>query len=260
MPLPLLRRLIAFACALLALFVLAFSAHAQPLAGAFVHATPQGAVTLSLRQQGNAVTGTMKSFDGTDFRLDGTMRERAAEGRIQTGGETGYFAARFVDGRLKLVVAELDPATGQPDMARAWNLDFSRAGGRTPEGPGGRPGAQPANEPAAERDPSLVGHWTHSKTYQSGSFFGTTTVQMQLDPDGTYLHGRGNVSLGGDYVGNTGSSDRVNTGQWSTRGGVVHIKEPGSTHWTPYARYHVDGRSMLFTFGDGSRQLWQRGR
>lgn len=245
-----------------------FAATAEPLAGDFVHESAQGPVTLSLRQQGTAVVGSMKSFDGTDFSLEGVMRERAAEGSIRTGGDVGYFAAGFVDGRLKLVVAELDPATRRPDMARAWNLDFSRTGGgaqpgtaagRALEGPGGRGSGQPALEPAAERDAAMVGHWIHSKTYKSGDFFGTTTVQMQVNPDGTYLHGRGNVSLGGAYVGNTGTSDRVTRGLWRTQGGVVHIKEPGSTQWTPHARYHVEGSSMLFTFGDGSRQLWRRG-
>jgi hypothetical protein len=164
------------------------------------------------------------------------------------------------------VVAELDPATGRPDLARAWNLDFSRAsggaqpGGRATETPPGRTATKPAPEPAAERDAALVGHWVHSKTYQSGNFFGTTTVQMQVNPDGTYLYGRGNVSLGGAYIGSTGTSDQFTRGQWRTHGGVVHVKEPGSSQWTPHARYHVEGASMLFTFGDGSRQLWRRGR
>ena len=28
--------------------------------------------------------------------------------------------------------------------------------------------------------------------------------------------------------------------------------------WAPYARYYVEGGRMLFTFGDGSRQVWTR--
>jgi hypothetical protein len=283
MPCSPLRRLAELLCAMLAsllararrgrpgpvivavLVMRSLAATAQPLAGDFVHVSAQGPVTLSLRQQGSAVAGTMKSFDGTEFRLEGVMRERAAEGSIHTGGDTGYFAAGFVDGRLKLVVAELDPATARPDLARAWNLDFSPAAGGTPAGRGtggqaGRTAAKPEAEPATARDAALVGHWVHSKTYQSGDFFGTTTVQMQVNADGTYLYGRGNVSLGGAYIGNTGTSDQVTQGQWRTQGGVVLVKEPGSSQWTPHARYHVEGASMLFTFGDGSRQLWRRGR
>jgi hypothetical protein len=36
--------------------------------------------------------------------------------------------------------------------------------------------------------------------------------------------------------------------------------EQGSTQWVPYPRYYVEGASLMLTFGDGSRQLWERAR
>jgi hypothetical protein len=114
--------------------------------------------------------------------------------------------------------------------------------------------------PAAQRDPALVGHWTYTERYSSGDFFANTTYQMLVHPDGTYQYGAGNVSLGGNYQGNTGQTGNVVTGQWRTEGGVVHVMEQGSSQWTPYARYYVEEASMMLTLADGTRQLWERAR
>jgi hypothetical protein len=86
---------------------------------------------------------------------------------------------------------------------------------------------------------------------------------MQLNPDVTYAYGDGQVTAGldnslGSVWGDTGNSGNVSRGQWRTEGGVVYIMEGGSTQWEPYARYYVEGGSMMFTFGDGSKKLWSR--
>jgi hypothetical protein len=250
----------------------------QTFDGDFVYQSPQGPVTLSLQQQGSAVTGSMRGLDGSMFQLSGELFAQGARGQIVTGDGAGFFAVGFADNVLTLIVAEIDPATGQPDLANGWSLEFtsvaSGGGGPFAGALGGRPGgtqpgaaptgAQPGvsgtSQPAVERDPSLIGQWTYTERYNSGDFSANTTLQMLVNPDGTYMYGAGNVSLGGAYQGNTGNSGNVTRGQWRTEGGVVYIMEPGGTQWTAYARYYVEGTSVMFTFGDGSRQLWERVR
>jgi len=245
----------------------------QSFNGSFVYQSPQGPVTLTLQQQGQAVTGSMRGADGSMFQLQGALYAEGATGEISTGDGTGFFAVGYVDDALKLIVAEIDPSTGQPNLANGWSLDFTPAqGGGGPfagafgTGPGAQQpavppgGQQSGGEPVIERDPSIVGYWTHTERYNSGDFFANTTLRLLVNPDGTYQYGAGNVSLGGNYQGNTGNSGSVSTGQWRTEGGVVHIMEQGSSQWAPYARYYVEGASMMFTLADGTRQLWERGR
>lgn len=113
-----------------------------------------------------------------------------------------------------------------------------------------------------ERDPALVGAWSYSDTYISGDFSATTRLFMQVNADGSYAYGSGGVSAGmdnnlGSVYGNSGSGD-VTRGEWRTEGGIVYIREPGAPGWTPYARYYVEGASMMFTFANGERQVWHR--
>jgi len=249
-----------------ALLVVHAAAFAQSYAGSYIHQSQQGLVRLVLQQQGNTVTGTMTGTDGNVFQLQGALEGQGVAGNIRVGQETGFFALRFVNNQLKLIVAERDPGTGQPNLNSGWNLDFVPAAGAQagiphPGGPGTqqRPMQQPGTQAAGvERDPVLVGVWSHSNTYNSGDFSATTRLNMQINGDGTYLYGKGNVSLGGAYQGNTGRSGDVTAGQWRTQGGVVYVMEQGGSQWAPHARYYVEGSSLMFTFGNGNRQLWNR--
>ena len=45
-------------------------------------------------------------------------------------------------------------------------------------------------------------------------------------------------------------------GQWRTENKMVYINE--GSGWTPFAKYYVEGNSLMFTFGDGSKQIWKR--
>jgi hypothetical protein len=269
-------------CALLLLPGAAFGQ--QSFAGSYVYQSPQGPVRLVLQQQGNAVTGTLRGADGGSFQLQGSLYEQGATGRIRIGEGVGFFAVGFVDHQLKLIVAEIDPATGQPDLGNGWNLDFTRvadaAGSDQPAGadvvPPGQPGTQqpgaqrqsaraPGAQPTgaglptgAQIDPVIVGLWGYTETYSSGDFFANTRYQLRVDPDGTYLYGRGNVSLGGAYIGNTGRPQGADPGQWRTHDNIIYILEEGSPQWQPYARYYVEGSSMMLTLTDGKRQVWHR--
>lgn len=230
---------------------------AQPLDGAYhgdLNGTP---ATLTLQQDGPALRGAIDA-GGYGYALSGTVSGSGGEGTLTDpqAGSAMPFELAAQGSALTLTILATDPY-GQVQRIP---FSFQRAGGSgspgaaTPPSPGPPAGAE-AN---VQRDPALVGMWSYSNTYNSGDFSGTTRLQMQVNPDGTYLYGGGGVSISGDSgSGRSGSGD-VTRGEWRTEGNIVHVRGAGSPQWTPYARYYIEGGQMLFTFGDGSRQVWTR--
>lgn len=241
------------------------SGFSSGLSGAYAGAINGAPATLTLQQQGNTLSGVIDA-SGYRYDLAGTVEGSGARGTLtdpQAGGVMAFELAAD-GGGLTLTLFSTDPFTGEVQ-----HLPFSfRRGEASPPrtAAGTAPGAvvpESGEETGVERDPALVGAWVYSDTYVSGEFSGTTRLYLQVNPDGSYLYGNGRVTAGGSnslgsYSGDTGNSGDVTRGQWRTQGNVVYVKENGAGAWVPYARYHVEGARMLFTFGDGSRQLWSR--
>jgi hypothetical protein len=112
----------------------------QALAGDWVYQGPAGTVRLSLQQEGTTLRGTMIGGDGTRFAVQGVIEDGRATGQLQVGGGAGWFMLGFVDQGLKMVVAEINAATGQPDLNSGWELDFTRVGAAVGAGAGGQGG------------------------------------------------------------------------------------------------------------------------
>jgi hypothetical protein len=135
---------------LLALLAWPGGVFAQSLAGTWAFQSPNGPVRLSLQQQGAALTGSMIGADGATFALQGEIENGRATGSIRIGDGAGWFAMGMTGEQLKLIVAEVDPATGQPDLDNGWELDFTRTGAAAPT-----PGAGPP--PTASAPPTGPG-------------------------------------------------------------------------------------------------------
>lgn len=143
---------------------------AQDLSGSYRYDGPNGAASLTLRQETTSrVTGTMQMPNGGTFVLDGQVENGRVIGDIILDGDRGFFAAGFQGATLLVVVAERDPGTGQPRMDAGWTLQFSRVaggGGASQEaaagGGGLGPGASamlgqgPGQSPAAAGAPQPV--------------------------------------------------------------------------------------------------------
>lgn len=215
--------------AILALFwpVLAWSQ--QDLSGSYVFQSPQGPVQLVLQHTQAQVLGTLTGADGSINRLQGTFDGQKATGTIAVGSGTGWFAAGFMDGGLTLLVAEIDPTTGEPDLDNGWRLDFTRSGGAgqpAPGASGGSVGAAPAPRAAApSASTPLVREWTqhlrgkkisYRESYSSGSSGGySSRWDAYLCSDGTF-HYQGSSSVAADVGGVSGSSSGGDSfrGQW----------------------------------------------
>ncbi len=121
------------------------------------------------------------------------------------------------------------------------------------------PAQRQAQDANVHRDPTLVGHWARSTSTTSGSFSMASETQLLIHPDGTFQMGGGRV-VGGGGMGSfdSGSGGVEAEGEWKTEGNIVHVRDPGMSTWTPYARYYVEGASLMFTFADGTREVWKR--
>jgi hypothetical protein len=127
---------------------------AQDLSGSYVFQSPQGPVGLTLQQDAQGqVSGRLNGADGSVFQLQGAVQAGRAMGQIALGGDMGWFAAGFNGSTLVLIVAEVDPSTGQPDLSQSWNLEFTRvaggAGAPAPTAPTAPAAAAPPQAPAA---------------------------------------------------------------------------------------------------------------
>lgn len=136
-----LGRTVGLMAALLALSLAA----AQGYGGSYVLPTDSGDITLLLQQQGNAVQGEMR-LDGFTYQVEGEVDDVGIYGYIWSGQEELYFEAELQGDGLYMIMAMVDPATGEPDPATAGEYLFQRAaGGGAPTGgaPGGGIGGTP---------------------------------------------------------------------------------------------------------------------
>lgn len=217
-------------------------ASGQSLSGVYVFQSPQGPVTLELQHTDARVTGTMTGADGSTNQLDGTFDGQKATGTIVVGSGTGWFAAGFLEGGLTLLVADVDPTTGQPNIDDGWRLDFTRAGqaaGQVATGAGAQGAAadgahdpQAAASQAAPTQPSqdspLVQEWlghlrgkrvTYRDSYSSndargyGGYSNRATAYLCSD-GGFHYESRSRVSVDvGGAFGGSGGDDSF-SGSW----------------------------------------------
>lgn len=234
------------------------------LAGVYSGAINGTPSRMTLQLNGGALQGEIDA-SGYRYVLNGQAQGARASGTMndpQTGG-TLQFEAGLEGDQLTLTILAPNPQTGQVTrMPVVFQRGEGAAAGGTMGGAGGQTGGVAGRGGANdgfERDPALIGMWTHSESMSSGQFSGVSQVQMQINPDGTYLYGNGRFVGGGPGIsGDSGTGGDVTRGQWRTQDRIVYIMEPGVGQWTPYARYYVEGARMMFTFGDGSKQIWYR--
>jgi hypothetical protein len=206
------------------LLVLPAAATGQDFAGSYVFQSPNGPIQLTLQQQGATVTGVMRGADGSVFELRGEFANGLVSGRISVGGGTGWFATNFVGEQLRMIVAEVDQATGQPDLNSGWELTFARTGGAQTGTPPPRsvgpaaatPGTvTPAGVAPQDETTPAIREWldhvrgkrlTYMESYSSNDARGSggysNTWEADLCSDGTFYF-RSSSSLSLDTGGAT---------------------------------------------------------
>lgn len=240
-------RVLQFACIMGALALAqAASAASDTLSGEYRGDINGNPSSLSLHTEGQQLTGQIDA-GGYIYQLSGQLvTDNRAEGQFsdpQTGG-SGSMAVQRQGESVALSI--LMPGQYQPVV-----LHFTAGSAAT----GGHTVAQPGQAP---RDPALVGHWLYTESYSSGGFTGAAQVRMAIYPNGRFEYGDGQFAGGGPGMGGSTGGGGVEVGEWKTSNRIVYVRGAGSPHWQPLARYHVEGYSLMFSFGDGSRQVWKR--
>jgi hypothetical protein len=195
-----------------------------------------------LRQDGTEVSGSI-DVQGYGYNLQARADGDRARGTLsdpQTGG----------GGYVEIVRAGADLALTVSVGGQQLRMDLE------PEGGGAGAAAAAAPRPAApaqQHDPRLVGNWRRTESMTSGDFTMATDHWLVIRPDGTFTVGTGG-SAGGGAAGSFSSGGSEGTsGRWKTQGAVVYVEDGG---WQPYARFYREGDSLMFTFGNGKREVW----
>lgn len=251
----------------LGLLLASSTAAAQGLAGNYVHQTEQGQLELVLQHNEANVTGTMKGVDGSVSQLRGTFDGQKATGTIVTGDATGWFAAGFLEGRLILLIAELDAVTGQPNLDDGWRLDFTPARGAVQPGGANMPDAgRPAPPQSASSSAAvtpLVQEWlqhlrgkkiTFMESYYSNDSRGSGGYSNQweayLCSDMTFHFQRsGGVSADAGGVGGSRSGQNSFSGQWRI---VEHSGQAILQYQRREQAGTEEGESVVLGYRDGT--------
>lgn len=228
--------------------------------------TYQGSISgtasvLTVSLSGSQLIGKIDA-SGYIYNLTGIVDAASCKGQLldkNTGGSM-EFNAQLSGNTLDLVLM----VPNQYGQLNEWPLQFVRGEGSQAQSGNVNTGAYGSEQPQAgtgseQRDPNLVGGWRHTETYTSGEFGTVSEWYMNIYRDGSYTYGDGQIAGGSnDYSFYSGEGSGHETGKWKTENDLIYINE--GYGWQAYARYYIEGNSMLFTFGDGSKQLWERYR
>ncbi len=152
-------------------------------------------------------------------------------------------SAIWKEGTLELHIGEEEATAGVTPL----RLVFQRTSAALPAP------APPVAEGA--RDARLIGTWTYSQSYVSGSYSFATEWRLTLMADGTLRQAGRTVGGGPDVSGDSGEGE-VSTGRWRTRDG--HLELDTGAGFAPHARYVCDGARVMFTLANGDKQVWVR--
>ncbi len=162
-------------------------------------------------------------------------------GDPQLGGVLSC-TARWEDDTLELHIGEEEAAAGVTPL----QLVFLRTSVALPAP------APPAVDESI-RDARLIGTWTFSESYVSGSYSFATEWRLTLLADGTLRQVGRTVGGGPDVSGDSGEGE-VATGRWRTRDGRLDLD--AGAGFAPHARYVCDGDRVMFTLPNGDKQVW----
>lgn len=118
-----------------------------------------------------------------------------------------------------------------------------------------------------KRDPAIVGQWSRSESYSSGSgdsyFSGTTQSSMVFNADGSLIDGGSRTVVGGsNYTGDTGTSKAkpLEGVSWYSENNNIYlvVSQNGKSQTVKLGRYYIENGKMLITGDNGKKELFYR--
>lgn len=216
-----------------------------------------GAV-LTLSQRGAQVDGRLQ-VDGAMYIIEARVSGSAGYGVVgdPNSGARQPFQLRLNGGELIVALPQTAGSAGEVYRFQRGGRAGAGVGQQNPYGgyPNQR-GYQPGGAAGGQLDPQLFGRWRRTNTMVSGGASFVSDKHLVVRPDGTYTLSSGGAAGGNGSVSATVGGGGGASGRWRVRGDIVEISEGGP--FQPYARYYVEGNDLMFTFGDESREIWER--
>jgi hypothetical protein len=238
-------------CALFVALTITSEAYAQrgSFEGHYSGVGEAAGAALTLAQNGSQVVGRLHA-DGATYIIEAKVSRSEGYGVVEdpSSGVTQRFRLKLSGGELFVALPQ---TTGAGQVFR-----FQRGGRAAQEGRYPNQGGYQAQGGGGQIDPRLVGRWRRTESMGSGGASFVSDKHLVVRPNGTYTLSSGGYAGGDANVSVAGGGGGGASGRWRVRGKIVEISEGGT--FQPYARYHIEGNDMLFTFGDGSTQFWQR--
>lgn len=250
---------------LLILMFAPFSALAQ-FAGTYNASLNGDNVTLTLEQNGKAITGLMKD-SGQTYQIQGTAVNNRLDGKAvdQTYGITFFITAFPQDDVLEMDF-DLDLGGYRQD---AFNLQFNRtqkdelknlsANARN---------KKPVSLAKKSIDPAIIGTWKHESFYSSGygadAMSGSSVSYMSFNADGTMSDQGGNASISGSYYsgksGQDGRTENITNIWYYTENSRIYIfsYQNGKEEAIELGKYYVENGNLLITASNGNKTLLRR--
>ena len=225
-----------------------------------INGTP---ATMSLQAQGNQFSGNINA-GGYMYNIQGRANGIQAQGTLfdpQTQAQMAFNASLNEPNLILNIQAQNN--FGQ---IQQFSLQFSRGaqggesqyhqqGGNTAQNQGY--GNQSTANDGKQRDPRLVGNWIQSDSYTSGDYSFASQRKLIVMANGIFYEGDSQMAGGGPGVsGSTGPGSAYQQGQWYTQGNILYANS--GQGWIALAKYYVEAGRMMFTFGDGSKQIWYK--
>lgn len=180
---------------------------------------------------------------GYIYNISGTIQNNSSTGTLsdpQTLGSIPYKANLSVD-QLTITIT---------DMGQTADLNFTRSGTSSTFQ------KEEIFVDSKNIDQRLVGNWRHTETYVSGQFSFATDYHMQLLADGTMYYSEGRTAGGGpDISADTGAGD-VTRVSWKSENDMIYVN--GGSGWEYLARYYKENGSLLLTYGNGNKWIWEK--
>lgn len=217
-------------------------------AGEFSGSFAGNVTRLSTKKQGEALSGTLR-VGSYVYKLAAKVEGKSAKGKL-------------VDPKMGGAIPCSLSLAGDAISVRFAKRSFTlRRGGAASVGPASTAGAGEARgTTAVSRDRRLVGLWTRTDGMSSGGASYASKQYLEIGASGSFRTGAGKTVGGGAGWSMGGGSGVTITGRgkWKSSGRVVYVNS--GSGWSAYARYYTTGAKLMFTFANGSRQIWYRSR
>lgn len=210
--------------------------------------------TLSGKQSGALWTATL-DVSGYLIDIEGSITSEQCSGTMtdpQTK-ETSPFTAQVSGNQINIHLHDINPLTGQVEDMR---FAFTRSTTTPAETPS-RSSAIVAGADPAKLDRALFGLWRYTDTYVSGEYSFATDYFIQFNPDGVVLITNGRAAGGGPTSSIVSGEADTHEGIWKSENKTLWVRD-AENPWQIYARYAVDGNSMMLTYNNGNKQVWER--